>query len=102
MAFVFPIVCFVFVDFDGMISSSRMILISMCLVIIYGVFLILGDVYPQKKKALTIGITSLIILEIGVNSFVTIGYNDLNNEQTFLNYILMKEKNIQKIIGDEI
>lgn len=97
VAFVFPIVCFVFVDFDGMISSSRMILISMCLVIIYGVFLILGDVYPQKKKALTIGITSLIILEIGVNSFVTIGYNDLNNEQTFLNYILMKEKNIQKI-----
>lgn len=75
MAVLTPILFYCFVDFDGYISSNKLVLINLYLIILYGTIILLINCLKKYRGALIKLIAVLVIFEISYNFYFSIEDN---------------------------
>ena len=87
IASILPFVLYIFSDFNGLISSHAIIVISMLLLVVYAVFLI--SICSKKEVAYTcdIIISLIMIAELMFNVFMSVKYNDLEDSGYYMAYV---------------
>ncbi|MBR6403565.1 MAG: YfhO family protein [Eubacterium sp.] len=68
LAEIFPLICFVFVDFDSRIVSGQVLLVSMILISLYGImcFCLSGNV--KLKRIMSVILSLTMVVEILINA----------------------------------
>lgn len=96
-ALIYPIICFVFYDFDGMISSTNMVLVAFILVMIYGSLIAIINVKPIWKTKVISIMAIIMIIELLVNGFVCMTKNELDETGYYMSYVDARNCNIDNI-----
>ena len=87
-----PIVVFVFVDFDGLLASSTVVLLNVIILAIYGVMLIVLKNYNAYRKVVFKILISFCAFEVLLNAFLVFKSNVTDKDISDLDY-LYTEKN---------
>lgn len=70
LAVVYPVICFVFVDFDGYTASTTVILLNLVVLTIYALIILAYNRLKDMRLGILITLCSFIIIELTGNAFL--------------------------------
>ncbi len=93
----YPIICFIFVDFDGYYPSDKIVIINVMLILIYCIGIFLVSQIKEKSRYIIKGLTAFFIFEIGLSALFSFKevmiFRDITNTYSLYDYVKHSKTN---------
>ncbi len=71
LAVIYPVICFIFVDFDGYTASSTVVLLNMVILAMYGIIILIYNRLKDMRLGILITLCTCIIVEMMGSAFLS-------------------------------